>query len=265
MTRQDRAIIMLVIGVAVAAASWFLLIKPKREEAAELQTRVERAQGTMDAATAKAAQAAAARAQYARDYATVARLGKAVPADDDIASLVYQLDASADETGVDFRAVTVADTNTGAAAPAAATEGEGKDDAGKDDKAAAASAAPGSLPGNVTTVPITLSFTGGYFQMTRFLRKVQRYTITTSGDIDVRGRLLSIDSVALTPGPGGFSQVMAEVTATAYRAPLAPVQSGAGTGGAATPASTTAPQGTTEPEAASSGTPAPPTAARMAK
>lgn len=259
MTQQDRTLIMVVLAVVVAAASWFLLIKPKRQEAADLQTKVEQAQSAMDAATAKASAAAAARAQYGRDYATVVRLGKAVPTDDDIASLVYQLDASAEKTGVDFRSVAV----TESAAPSGSSGAAAKPQEGQGGTDAAAGGQ--TLPGEVTKVPITLSFTGGYFQMTRFLREVERYTITKGEDIDVRGRLISIDGVTLAPGANGFPQMKAEVTATAYRAPVTQVQADAGTGGTATPASSGTSGSTTEPTTASSGTPAPAAATRIAK
>lgn len=242
MTRQDRTLVMVLIAVVVAAASWFLLIKPKRQEAADLQTKVEQAQTQMDVATAGAAAATAARAQYGRDYATVVRLGKAVPADDDIASLVFQLDTSAEKTGVDFRTVAVTDSSAGAPA-----QGE--------------EAGAQTLPGNVTKVPITLTFTGGYFQMTRFLREVERYTVTSGDTIDVRGRLVSIDGVTLKPGAGGFPRIQAEVTATAYRAPVAKVEGDPAAGGEATPASAGSDGSTTTTESSTASAKAPPAAA----
>ena len=50
---------------------------------------------------------------YKANYATVVRLGKAVPTDDDTRSLLVQLDAAAKRAGVDF------DTSTSTAAAAA--------------------------------------------------------------------------------------------------------------------------------------------------
>ncbi len=249
MTQQDRTIIMVVIGVVIAAASWFLLIKPERQKATKAQAQVEVAQAAADGATAQAASAAAARAKYDRDYATVVRLGKAVPTDSDIASLVYQLDQTADESGVDFRSVNVTATASDTGAAAGANSG--------------AAATSGGLPGGVTTVPVTLKFTGTYFEMTRFLHKIERYTITRGDDIDVRGRLVSVDGVTLTPGLAGFPQVSAEVQATVYRAPLDGVSSDGGdanSGSTATPASS---QTSTTPQSGSSsgGTAAPAAAA----
>lgn len=261
MTRQDRIVVMVLVGVALAAASWFLLIKPERKKAVELQTQVEQAQATADEATAKAAAATAARAQYARDYAAVVRLGKAVPAEEDIASLVYQLDTSADETGVDFRAVSVTDaTGTTASKPAtsSASSGEKSGSGGS-----GSTSTSGALPGNVTTVPVTLTFDGGYFQMTRFLRKIERYTVTSADTINVRGRLVSVDGVTLTPGPAGFPQVKAAVNATVYTAPLSGVEAD-GSSGSNASSSASADGGTSSAASASAGSPAtPPTAAAV--
>lgn len=228
MTQQDRTVVMIVLAVAVAAASWFLLIKPERQKAADIATQVQTAQASLDQASVKAAAASAARTQYARDYATVVRLGKAVPADDDIASLVYQLDTSANETGVDFQAVTVTD------APSAPEEQTAGGPAGEG--GAPASGEGATLPGAVTKLPLTLTFSGGYFQMTRFLRKIERYTLAGREDIDVRGRLVSIEGITLTPGPRGLSDIKAEVTATAYRAPVTKVESDAGSTASSAPA-----------------------------
>jgi len=85
-------------------------LAPKRQEAADLATRVTQAEQVRDDALARAATAERARATYDRDYATVARLGKAVPQTADVPSLVYQLETAARHTNVDFRAVSVIDT-----------------------------------------------------------------------------------------------------------------------------------------------------------
>ncbi|MBJ7518774.1 MAG: hypothetical protein JHC84_03660 [Solirubrobacteraceae bacterium] len=248
MTSQDRTVIMLVLCVVLAGAGWFLAIKPKRAEVAEVTTQVEVAQQAADQAAASAATARAAKAAYRDDYSTVTRLGKAVPVDDDVASLVYQLETTAEGTDINFESVTVAE----GVAPVAAAPAEGTDGAEGEDGAAEgaeAETAAGTLPGQVTEVPITLTFDGGYFDMTRFLRKIDRYTLIRGNDeIDVRGRLLAVNSVKLSPGSKGFPDVQAEVTVSAYRAPLPEVDGQGATAAAgatpaatgATPASTTA-------------------------
>lgn len=244
MTRQDRTVIMVVLCVVLAAAGWFLLIKPKRADVAEVKTQVEQAQVAADDAAAKAAVAQGARAEYTEDYASVVRLGKAVPLQDQIASLVYQLENTAEDTGVDFRAVTV--TEGTAAAPSTAGSSE--------DSAEGSSEPAGTLPGEVTQIPVTLTFDGGYFAMTRFLRQIDRYTLIRKGgdEIDVRGRLLAVNTVKLTPGSKGFPDVQAEVTVTAYSAPLPSVKDDPAAAAQGQTATSTGAAASTAPPAASS-------------
>ncbi|MBA3327347.1 MAG: type II secretion system protein M, partial [Solirubrobacterales bacterium] len=117
MSGRDRILIALVGGVVVMAGIWFGALAPKRQEAAALADRIAQAETRRDAAVSSAATAEQARASSARDSATLARLGKAVPIDDDVASLVFQLESLARRHGVDFRAVQLTGT---AAAPAPA-------------------------------------------------------------------------------------------------------------------------------------------------
>jgi hypothetical protein len=105
---RDRAQQLLGIAAVIAAlvAVWVLALAPKRE----LANRIVLAEGTRDAAVTRAAAGDRARATYDRDYAAVARLGKAVPANADVPSLVVQLETAARRAKVDFRAVSVLDT-----------------------------------------------------------------------------------------------------------------------------------------------------------
>lgn len=252
MTRQDRTVIMVVVCVVLAAAGWFLLIKPKRADVAEVKTQVEQAQVAADDAAAKAAVAQGARAEYAKDYASVVRLGKAVPLQDQIASLVYQLENTAEDTGVDFRAVTV--TEGVAATPSSGGSSEGSSEDSSEGSSEGSSEPAGTLPGEVTQIPVTLTFDGGYFAMTRFLRQIDRYTLIRKGgdEIDVRGRLLAVNTVKLTPGSKGFPDVQAEVSVTAYTAPLPSVKDDAAATQGQTASATGAGASTATPATSSS-------------
>ena len=66
-----------------------------------------------------------------------------------------------------------------------------------------------------------------------------------SGTLTIRGRLLSINAINLVPGPNGFPQITATVSATTYIVP--PTE---GAFGGATPAG---PAPTTEAQASASG------------
>ena len=152
MTQRDRIVVMVVIAVVALGGFWMLALKPKRKEASDLGQKLEQAHQRVDTAHAEVTAGEAARNLYARNYSTVARLGKAVPVDDDVPSLVYQLDSTAKETGVDFRQVKLSSGSGAAAVPptsaaqgAAATQDKAAPQGGKD---AGANAAPstGSQP-----------------------------------------------------------------------------------------------------------------------
>jgi hypothetical protein len=90
-------------------------------------------------------------------------------------------------------------------------------------QSAAAVAPPGSQVGTAgfPTMPFNFNFDGDFFSIERFLSAIERYT-TTSGDDDitVRGRLLTVDGVAIVESPkGGFPDVQAGFGATAYLLP----------------------------------------------
>ena len=152
MTQRDRIVVIVVITLVALGGFWMFALKPKRKEASDLGQKLEQAHQRVDTAHGQVTAGDAARAGYARNYSTVARLGKAVPVDVDVPSLVYQLDSTAKETGVDFRQVKLSSGSGAAAVPptsaaqgAAATQDNAQSKDGKDAGANAA-ASNGSTP-----------------------------------------------------------------------------------------------------------------------
>jgi Tfp pilus assembly protein PilO len=239
MTRRDRIVLIVVAVIAAIAASWILVVSPKRDQAAKLQTQVAAEQAKLDSARTTLAQNAAASKQYASNYAALARLGEAVPASDDIPSLIIQLQNAADGAKVDFQSLQNGSGSTpgGAAAAAPAT----------------GSATTGAS--SATPEQLSFSFSGSYFQLSNFFNKVQHFVTPNGNGVLVRGRLISLNSVNLAPGSGGFPQITAQITATIYTE-AAP----SGSGGAATGSSPATPS-TQSTSGSPSTTSAPPAAA----
>jgi hypothetical protein len=233
MTRRDRLVIVVVAVVAAIAASWILVVSPKRDQAAKLQGKVASAQQKLDSARTQLAQNAAASRQYASNYAALARLGEAVPASDDIPSLIIQLQGAADGARVDFQSL-----QNGSAAGGTAG-------------AAPAAPASGTATTSAAGEQLTFSFSGSYFQLSNFFNKVQHFVTPTGNGVQVRGRLLSLNSVSLTPGSGGFPQITAQITATIYTEAAASGSAPAATGSSPATSSTQSTSGS------SSSTPAP--------
>jgi hypothetical protein len=198
MSLRERTILGCLGIAVVVVAVWFGVLAPKRHEATDLGARVTEAEQVRDEALARAVSGEAAKATYGRDYATVARLGKAVPTQPDMPSLVYQLESAARAANVDFRSMTVQSGAT------AATPG-----------APPATTAPGAL------APAAFTFTieGGYLQVRRMLAALGRFARVKGKLVSVSGRLLTLDTVKISPGREDLPQIKAEISAKAYVAP----------------------------------------------
>ncbi len=234
MTARDRNILFGVVGLAIAAAFWFLALAPQRDEAATLKTSIAEARTELDTARQGALEAEKAREAYDSDYATVARLGKAVPADDDVPSLVFQLESAAQDAGVDFRSIRL-EASGGPAPVQVATPAQNAAAVGAAEKsgeaapapvqtpteAVAAALPPGASigPAGFPTMPFSFTFQGSFRKLEDFLNRVKRFTRIDGEKIRVSGRLLTIDGLSLMPGPKGFPQMTAQIRATAFVLP----------------------------------------------
>jgi hypothetical protein len=247
MTARDRGILMVVAGLAVLAGFWFLALGPKHKQANAASADIVTQQQRLQTAQQTLAAGMQAKAGYPRDYATVVELGKAVPTDDDLASMLYQLDATSHGSHVDFESIaraagaTSADASSSPSTPSAATAG--------------ASLPPGATVGTagLATLPFSFTFNGSFFALQRFLDNVQGFVRANGDTISVHGRLLTVDGVSLSPGSKGLSHIEAKLVATAY---LSPSDTAAG----ATTSGANAPSGTAD----SSATPSAPTSSSMA-
>ena len=117
LTARDRKILMLLVPVAIIAAYWFLMLAPKREEATLVQDELTQAQAERDTAVSRLAQLTVAKKSFADDFATVIYLGKSVPSNVDMPSLLVQLDRAARGTGIRFTSVTTGDREDAPPAP----------------------------------------------------------------------------------------------------------------------------------------------------
>jgi Tfp pilus assembly protein PilO len=239
MTVRDRLVIVAVLLLAALGGFWFLGLAPKRKEASTLQAQIATESQKLASAQQQAAEARKAKAAYNGDYAAVASLGKAVPKSDALPSLVYQLQSVAHSARVDFTSLKVAGgggqgpapTATASAGgtvtpPASTTGGTSSAPAAAATPAtpaAATQAATATLPPGASvgsagfpTMPFSFVFSGTFFDMERFLGDVQSFVRVDGERVDVRGRLLSVDGFSLVAGAGGFPNVKANITATAY-------------------------------------------------
>lgn len=219
---------------ALIAAYWFVILAPKREEAAKLDADIAAKKQELATARATLGSYRDAKDGYSRNYATVVRLGKAVPRDDDTRSLLVQLEGAAGRSGVDFLTLSVEGSSGASGASSGTTP-----------------TVPGTVAGNggFAVMPFSFAFRGNFANMSQFFSRLERFVTIRNSRVDVTGRLLRVESIVLKPDPLGFPNLRAEIGASSYQL--------AETDGAARQATAAGPAGAAEP--ASDGSTKPPT------
>lgn len=278
MKRSDRMIVIAVALVGLLAAFWFLVVSPKRAELSDLDEQVSALEASVAQQEDLAAFAEQAEADYDRDYHRLVVLGKAIPGDDDSASLIDQTQALADEARIDFRTLVLAASDTEAAAPPPATETTADPATSESSPAPPGSTtttpsttttAPSTAPSTTTTaaapapateataallpigatvgsaglpvLPYELSFSGGFFEIADFMSELDAMVRVDSKGIGVDGRLLTVDGFAiLVDQERGVPHLNANLRVTSYVAPADQGATAGATAAAPAPASTAA-------------------------
>ena len=294
-TDRDKKIITFLIPILLIGAFFYFVLAPKRHEASKVQEELTQAETQRDSAEGQVTQLNSAKNSFASDYQTVISLGKSIPSTVDMPSLMVQLDSAAKGTGISFDDIHLGDRQTsGTSAPASTPPGGGSNPAAPG--SAPASGGPGGAAqnagqavssanaknqanastqastggtGNSTTGPtasgvqgldsisLDFTFTGQFQNLADFFHRMKRFVQVANGQVQVHGRLMTIDSFQFTSGET-FPKLSVAVKATVYLAPKAEgiaagatPQGPAGTSSATpTPASTPAPSSTSTPTAA---------------
>jgi hypothetical protein len=280
LTDRDKKIVIALVPLLLIAGYWFLLLGPKRDESAKVGEELTQAQTDRDAAVARAQSVSSAKGDFAADFAEVLRVGKAIPSNVDMPSLIVQLDEAADGTGIGFNSIkagqrttaqplppgappttgseppTAAGGESASSAPGQAAEAANEASETSDEANAAAGADPadpsagaaagGTAPG-LDSVPLDFTFSGDFFELADFFHKLKRFVHVNGGErIVVGGRLMTIDSFTFTMKD--FPTLEATMTSTVYLSPLAE---------GATAGATPAGPGTATPAGGSAPAPAP--------
>jgi Tfp pilus assembly protein PilO len=222
MRRNELTILLSLAVAAMIAAFWLVVISPKRDEAASLKQETDGLQSSVEQAQQAAAGGEQAREDFEVNYRRLVVLGKAVPADGDQAGLLVQLQRLADRSGVGFQSIDLTSSAstattppsssdssvspippvtppTGTAEDAATTTASASTEAATEAAAATlpigASVGPAGLP----VMPYNLKFTGDFFQIANFLESLDEMVHMPHGEVDVTGRLLTVDGFALAP------------------------------------------------------------------
>jgi hypothetical protein len=292
LTARDRKIVLILIPLVLLGAYWFFALAPKRAESAEVADQLAQAQSKRDAAQAQVGQLDAAKRSFAGDYATVIRMGKAVPETVDMPSLLVQLDRAARGTGIEIKNIKVdpakgsdgsaapASTPTGGGGPSAGGSGAqspqgkmaqtagnkvndanaktqgGADAANQAGGASAGGSAAPTAPG-LQSVGLQFQVKGTFFDMADFFHRMKRFVRVVNDQIVVRGRLISIDTFNFQ---NQGDSIKADIGATIWLSP----KTDGGVSAGASPAGPVAGQGAapagSSPSPSTSPTPAAPAA-----
>ncbi|MDQ4049850.1 MAG: hypothetical protein M3131_10810 [Actinomycetota bacterium] len=287
MTDRDKKIALVLIPLLVLAGYWFLLLAPKREEAAKAADALAKQEQRRDAARQRANALASSKTNFAADYEELVRLGKAIPSSIDMPSLIVQLDGAARGTGTKLSRIATGErtetpapaatppkapgsgdgsqpaaaggqgaaSGPGKAAEAAGNATNGANSASAQRSGASAGGTGASSASGLETVPLELEFKGNFFNLADFFHRLKRFVRVANDRVLVRGRLLTIDTLKFSSDPQLFPKLKAEITATVYLSPKA-----GGTTAGATPQgpSSTAPAGgSTSPASTPPTSPAP--------
>lgn len=178
MKRRD-IYILIGLGVIVLVVAWyFLMISPKRDELSEIREKRDAEQRKFETDSARVQRLPEERSAARQATEDLLKINKLVPVDEQLPSLIIELNKSANQAGIDFVKIT----------PSTEVAVAGQ-----------------------TVVPLELKFEGRFFDVNDFLYRVENYARIEGSDVNVSGRFVSV--VALLLQEGEF-QEWPNVTAT---------------------------------------------------
>ena len=225
MDKLKQYVIFTVLGcLVVFAAGWFLLVSPKRTDAAALRTQAD-SQVSANAQLENQLQVLKAQAKdLPKQQAELASVAAKIPDNPALPSMIRSLTTAATSAGVELVTVTPGPpVAAGAPAPAGVP---------------ATSGAAGSA-GQLTQIPLTLSIAGGYFQVEQFVSNLENLPrsmrITTLSVAPGSNPVKPVTTGAVDDGKTLTAAVTGMVFMAANRPPATPVTVPGQTGTAAGP------------------------------
>jgi Tfp pilus assembly protein PilO len=244
-TSTNRIIIAMLVIAVLGAAYWMLALSPKREEASELGKEIDSARAALSQHRAEVARALEAREEFPVNYQQLVVLGKAVPGDDDTASLLVQLNRIGEREKLRFAQFSLNSDEGGEVAAPVEAPAPGSAPVSATEAAASTLPLGASIgPAGLAVMPYSLTFQGNFFKIADFIKGLDELVETENLKVAVSGRLLTVDGFTLEADPlEGFPRLEATFTITSYVTPPTEGLTGGATPSApapetATPAST---------------------------
>ena len=177
---RELQIVLVCAGLLVfAIAGYFMLISSKRSQAKDLRAQTAQVQAQVDRNRASAY----AKALPAARAATVYRLAQAMPSDVEMSNMILQLNQIAEDSGITFDEIT----------PQAPTQDT-----------------------NFDVHPITVVFTGNYYNLSDFLLRVRNLVRVHNGKLISNGRMFAVTGVTFAEAEQKFPYITANLTIDAF-------------------------------------------------
>ncbi|MBK5307253.1 MAG: type 4a pilus biogenesis protein PilO [Frankiaceae bacterium] len=174
MDKLKQYVVFTVLGcLLVLAAGWFLLISPKRTEAADLRA-VAATQVTANAQLETQLQLLKAQAKdLPKQQAKLAAVAARIPDNPALPAMVRALTTAATSAGVELVSMTPGTPAVIAAAPVAAPVAPAAAAPAAAPPARTVAAASTATAGQLAQIPVTLNVVGGYFQIQQFVASLE--------------------------------------------------------------------------------------------
>jgi len=200
--RRDRILLGVVAVIALFGAYYMVALKPARQKVSSLQAQITTARANL--ATAEQSYATGKKAAEAlkADEAQWKAIHLAVPNQSDIPALLRTLESTADSVHVHMQSISL--QGTGASATAGTPASSSTPVTGTATSAAAPTA---------TSVPVQLSFDGGYQALDTLVRRLNSLVAVSHGKLRASGPLMSISTVSLT----GTGKLTVQISASLYQ------------------------------------------------
>ncbi|MCW2600799.1 MAG: hypothetical protein JWM02_2628 [Frankiales bacterium] len=212
--KQWVALTMLGI-IAIVVAGWFLLISPKRSEAAGIEAQAAQQTNANSALQTQIQVLKSQAKQLPQQQAKLAAVQAKIPDNPALPTLIRVLSAAADDAGVELVSMAPGQP-TAVAAPVAAAPVAAGGAAGA--APTTATTAVASSAGALQSIGLTLNVVGGYFQVEQFLDRVE----SLSRALKVTGFTLAPGANPVKPAAGQSSTdgstLSAAITGTVYLA-----------------------------------------------
>jgi Tfp pilus assembly protein PilO len=210
--KRDIGILIGLGVIVLLVAWWFLIITPMKDDAAAKQSEYQQQKNTYDQNLARVQRIDEERLAARQASSDLLSLNKLIPANEQVPSMIIELQATANDAGIKFMKIAPQD--------------------------------PVAASGGGTVVPFELEFQGQIFDVNDFLYRVENYARMQGNEVDVSGRLISVVTIEMVEPQigGGFPDVLVKLGANAYMTDPAPAPKTAGrasnTGGAESSGST---------------------------